>query len=85
MKQIQSFFQQCNLRLKRKDDSISRGQKVYNAVHKLQQQQQSNSNKNDVDDVDSFVDGVYLACWLRNRFSSTPAVLDSFYQVALSL
>ena len=46
---------------------------------------QSNNNKNDVDDVDSFVDGVYLACWLRNRFSSTPAVLDSFYQVALSL
>ena len=73
--QLQHFFQACNKRLKRKDDSSTRGQKVFTEIKK-KEKISLNEGQVAVTDVSN---------WLIQRFSKTPAVLNSFHEVAINL
>ena len=72
MKQLQIFFQKCNYALKRNDDSEKRGEKVYYSILK-RKEGSSIVTTNDVAD------------WLKEKFSKTPAVLHSFYEIAKNI
>ena len=70
LKQLQLFFKACNIRLQRIDDSITRGEKVQRSILKMGNHQLNTIN---------------VSLWLRKKFSKTPAVLQSFHEVAVSL
>ena len=77
--QIQTFFKACNNRLQRKDDSITRGEKVVRGIVKWNKKNKKNGGEGGA------IDRQDVAAWLLRKFSNTPAILMSFHEVAVSM